>query len=162
MQTKGAESVDPSCFQIGRRGQAATAHKPHAGAAPHVLMTLGDLRPMAETPSVALSHGADRLRQGGGQDVMTGPHQTNSEGAGMMRPAAALAGHIPTTNPRGVVTLTEIQLHWDALKQLRIQASLVQHPTAKRAKSRAGNIVMVFAKMATRGFLPHRPMQAYV
>ena len=152
MQAKEAESADPSCLQVGRRGQVATPHRPHAGAVPHVLATLEDLRPMAET-SGALSHGADHPRQGRSQEVMTGPHQTSNAGADVTKPAAALAGQIPTIgsqDPRRVATLTETRPHWDELNKLRIQASLVQHPTATRTRSHAGTIATVFAKMATR------------
>ena len=144
------DSADPSSLQHGRRVQTATAHRLHAGAAPHALVTLGDPHPMAEAPMVAHRLGADHLRQGGNQDVMTGPHQINSEDAGVKMPTAVPAGHILATNPRGDVTLTRTQLHWEASKQLRIQASLVQHQTATRARSRAGTIVMAFAKMETR------------
>ena len=152
VQAREAESADPLYPQLGSRGLVATLHRPHAGAVPHVLATLEDLRPMAET-SGALSHGADHPRQGGSQEVMTGPHQTSNAGADVTKPAAALAGQIPTIgsqDPRRVATLTETRPHWDELNKLRIQASLVQHPTATRARSHAGTIATVFAKMASR------------
>ena len=153
VQAREAESAGPLYPQLGSRGLAATLHRHHAGAVPHVLATLEGLRPMAET-SEALSHGADHPRQGGDQEVMTGPHQTNSAGAGVMKPAAALAGQIPTTgsmaDPQRDATLTETQLLWDALNKLRIQVSPVQHPTVTRARSHAGTIATAFAKTATR------------
>ena len=152
VQAREAASADPLYLQPVSKGLVVTLHRLHDGAVPHALATLEGLHPMAKT-SEALSHGADHPRQGGDQEVMTDPHQTNSAGAGVMKPAAALAGQIPTTgsqDPRRVATLTETQLHWDASNKLRIQVSPVQHPTVTRARSHAGTIATVFAKMATR------------
>ena len=119
-KARETDNVDRSSHRLGKRGQDATAPRSHDGAVPRVLETLRDLHLAAEATAIALSHGAAQLRQGIGTDVTTGPHQTNSEGAGAM--TAAPAGHSQTANPRGALTPTETQLHWDVSKRVQIQA----------------------------------------